>query len=75
MESFHKKHGTGKMKVRGTDVYRAGKRIEFFLFLPLLPISLSVASRKWASSRSFLPTEETDRVIEKRERAPPIRRE
>lgn len=35
MESFHKKHGMGKMRVRGTDVYRAGKRIEFFLFIRL----------------------------------------
>lgn len=62
MESFHKKHGMGKMKVRGTDVYRAGKRIEFFLFLPLLPISLSVASRKWANSKvAFLFTDRGNR--------------
>ena len=55
MESFHKKHGMGKMRVRGTDVYRAGKRIEFFLFIRLTSEGREKGVRR---SRSFF----TDRV-------------
>lgn len=56
MESFHKKHGMGKMRVRGTDVYRAGKRIEFFLFIRLT--SEGRKEKGVRRSRSFF----TDRV-------------
>lgn len=49
-ESFHKKHG---MKVRGADVYRAGKRI-FSLSLIFLSVSFNEKEGGGSTKVAFL---------------------